>query len=96
MTDIRKVNGIYPNCGNPSHWSNADHDSVHANCAISALPPKLDQCDRVVGCDRHQRLTGSGGGAENQIGPGDNLDKRLVLGGVRGSPRAVAHSTNCP
>jgi endogenous inhibitor of DNA gyrase (YacG/DUF329 family) len=30
--EIRKVNGICPNCGNPSHWSNADHGYMHSNC----------------------------------------------------------------
>jgi endogenous inhibitor of DNA gyrase (YacG/DUF329 family) len=34
--EVRKVNGICPRCGNPSHWSNADHGYMHSNCETSA------------------------------------------------------------
>ncbi len=37
--EIRKVIGICPNCGNPSHWANADHGYVHPGCELSAAQP---------------------------------------------------------
>jgi hypothetical protein len=35
-TDVSKVNGICPRCGNPSHWANASHDYVHPDCEAAA------------------------------------------------------------
>jgi hypothetical protein len=34
--DLPKVNGICPNCGNPSHWANAANRYVHADCETNA------------------------------------------------------------
>jgi hypothetical protein len=36
VTEPRKVNGICPNCGNPSHWANAANGYVHADCETNA------------------------------------------------------------
>lgn len=34
--DLPQVNGICPNCGNPSHWANAVNGYVHPDCEAPA------------------------------------------------------------
>jgi AAA domain len=33
---VAKVNGVCPNCGNPSHWANASAGYVHPECEVVA------------------------------------------------------------
>jgi hypothetical protein len=33
--ELPKVNGICPNCGNPSHWANAANGYVHPGCEVA-------------------------------------------------------------